>query len=69
MSEGFSEESIEIAINRNEVKKLLKKYKKVKKYMRSPLYDIKTMDGTEKLVSELLKDVEEDPPDGKTLPS
>ena len=69
MSEGFSEESIEVAINRNEVKKLLKKYKNIKKYMRSPLYDIKTMDGTEKLVSELLKDVEEDPPDGKTLPS
>jgi len=59
MSEGFSEENIEVAINKNEVKKLLKKYKKVKKYMRSPLFAVKTMDGTETYVSELLKESEE----------
>jgi hypothetical protein len=59
MSEGFSEENIEVAINKNEVKKLLKKYKKVKKYMRSPLFTVKTMDGTETYVSELLKEAEE----------
>jgi len=58
MSEGFSEEKIEVAINKDEVKNLLKKYKKVKKYMRSPVFTVKTMDGTEKFVSELLKDVE-----------
>jgi hypothetical protein len=58
MSEGFSEENIEVAINKNEVKKLLKKYKKVKKYMRSPLFTVKTMDGTETYVSELLKEAE-----------
>lgn len=54
MSEGFSEEKIEIAINKDEVTKLLKRYKKIKKYMRSPLFTIKTMDGTEKIVSDLL---------------
>ena len=59
MREGFSEENIEVAINKNEVKKLLKKYKKVKKYMRSPLFAVKTMDGTETYVSELLKESEE----------
>ena len=58
MSEGFSEEKIEVAINTNEVNKLLKKYKKIKKYMRSPLFTIKNIDGTEKLVSDLLKEVE-----------
>jgi len=57
MSEGFSEEKIEVAINKDEVKNLLKKYKKVKKYMRSPVFTVKKMDGTEKFVSELLKDV------------
>jgi hypothetical protein len=67
MSEGFSEEKIDIAINKNEVKKLLKKYKKIKKYMRSPLYELKTMDGSEELVSNLLKEIEDDPPNGKTL--
>ena len=59
MSEGFSEEKIEVAINKDEVKKLLKKYKKVKKYMKSPLFAVKTMDGTETYVSELLKEAEE----------
>ena len=58
MSEGFSEEKIDIAINKDEVKNLLKKYKKIKKYMRSPLFTVKEMDGTEKLVSDLLKEVE-----------
>jgi hypothetical protein len=56
MSEGFSEEKIDVAINKDEVKNLLKKYKKIKKYMKSPLFTVKTMDGTEKIVSELLKD-------------
>ena len=58
MSEGFSEEKIDVAINKDEVKNLLKEYKKIKKYMRSPLFTVKEMDGTEKLVSDLLKEVE-----------
>jgi hypothetical protein len=58
MSEGFSEEKIEVAINKDEVKNLLKKYKKIKKYMRSPLFAVKTIDGTESIVSDLLKDTD-----------
>jgi hypoxanthine-guanine phosphoribosyltransferase len=58
MSEGFSEEKIDVAINKDEVKKLLKNYKKIKKYMRSPLFAVKTMDGTETFVSDLLKEVD-----------
>jgi phosphoenolpyruvate-protein kinase (PTS system EI component) len=61
MSEGFSEEKIEVAIYKDEVKKLLKKYKKVKKYMKSPLFTVKTMDGTEKYVSKLIQEAEENP--------
>jgi hypothetical protein len=60
MSEGFSEENIEVSINKNEVKNLLKKYKKIKKYMKSSLYTIKEMDGTENIVSNLLKEVDTD---------
>jgi hypothetical protein len=60
MSEGFSEENIEVSINKNEVKNLLKKYKKIKKYMKSPLYTIKEMDGTENIVSNLLKEIDTD---------
>jgi len=59
MSEGFSEEKIDVAINKDEVKKLLKKYKNIKKYMKSPLFAVKMIDGTENIVTELLKEVEE----------
>lgn len=43
-------------INDNELNKLLKRYKKIKKYMRSSLYEMKTLDGTEQIVSKLLED-------------
>ena len=61
MSEGFSEEKIEVAVNKNEISKILKKYKKIKKYMKSPLFAVKTMDGTEKYVSKLIQEAEENP--------
>jgi uncharacterized protein involved in tolerance to divalent cations len=61
MSEGFSEENIEVAIYKDEVKKLLKKYKKIKKYQRSSIFEVKTMDGTEDYVSKLIKEAKENP--------
>jgi len=64
MSEGFSEENIEVEINRNEIQKLLKKYKKIKKYQKSSLFAIKTMDGTEEIMSSLIKEAKEN---GETL--
>jgi hypothetical protein len=68
MSEGFAEEKIDVAINKDEVQKLLKKYKGIKKYMKSPLFAVKNMDGTEKIVSDLLKELEDKPnEDGQTL--
>jgi hypothetical protein len=68
MSAGFGAEKIKsgeatVVINDDEVSKLLKKYKKIKKYMKSPLYTVKTIDGTEELVSSLLKEAEENPID------
>ena len=68
MSAGFGAEKIKsgeakVIINDNEVNKLLKKYKKIKKYMKSPLYAVKTIDGTEEIVSSLLKEAEENPID------
>ncbi len=61
MSEGFSEESIEVKIYKDSVKKLLKQYKKIKKYQRSTIFEVKTMDGTETYISDLLKEVQENP--------
>lgn len=43
-----------VVIHTNEVEKLLRSYKKVKRYMRSSIYDVKKMDGTETMVSDLL---------------
>ena len=45
-----------IDVNADEVKNLKKRYKKLKKYMRSSLYEIKVMDGNEKIISNLLKE-------------
>ena len=48
-----------VEMNADEYKKLIKKYKKTKKYMKSNLFQIKMMDGTEQYVTELLKEAEQ----------
>ena len=48
-----------VNINVEEYKKVMKKYKKIKKYMKSSIFAVKTMDDTEKLVYNLLKESEE----------
>lgn len=57
---GFKNAKPHITIYKDEVDKLLKKYKKIKKYMKSPIFAVKNMDGTEEVVSELLKELETD---------
>ena len=52
-----------ITIDLDNISDVVKKYKKVKKYMKSNIFEIKTMEGTETLVSGLLKDLEENPLD------
>ena len=59
MSEGFSKEKIEVSINKDEINNIIKKYKKIKKYQRSPLFEVKTMDGTETYVSKLIQEGQE----------
>jgi hypothetical protein len=63
MSEGFDKVEFDLPIKNDEVQKLLKKYKKIKKYMKSPLFTVKTMDGTEEIVKSLLEEAEENPID------
>lgn len=58
MSQGFD---VEIEMPKSDIVRLLKQYKKVKKYQKSSLYAIKTMDGTEEIVSSLVKEAEENP--------
>lgn len=61
MTNGFDNKESKLVVYKDEVNELLKKYKKIKKYMKSSLYQVKTMDGTETLVSDLIKEYEEDP--------
>jgi hypothetical protein len=65
MSKGFGNRgekkykesgSSPIKINHNEVDNLLRRYKKIKKYMNSSLYEVKNIDGTESIVNNLLND-------------
>jgi hypothetical protein len=52
-----------ITINFDYVDVILKQYKKIKKYKKSSLYTIKTMDGTETILSSLIKEAEDNPLD------
>jgi hypothetical protein len=40
------------------LKKVLKDYKKIKKYMRSSIYAVKKLDGTEKTVTKLVQELD-----------
>jgi hypothetical protein len=62
MNKGFNTDlEVEFELPKNDLNKLLKQYKKVKKYQKSSLYAIKTLDGTEEIVSSLIKEAEENP--------
>lgn len=62
---GFGKEESKVKANlviyKEELDKVIKDYKKIKKYMKSSLYAVKNMDGTEKLVSNLIKESEDNP--------
>ena len=59
MSDGFVD-NVEFEIPKSDVKKLLKKYKKLKKYQKSTLFELKSMDGTEEIISQMIKEAEEE---------
>jgi hypothetical protein len=62
MNNGFGKkQDTNVVVYKEELTKLIKQYKKIKKYMKSSLYQVKTIDGTEKVVSELLKEAEDNP--------
>lgn len=45
-----------VTLDLDAINQLTKEYKKIKKYMKSPLYEIKKMDGTETRVKKLLEE-------------
>lgn len=56
MSKGFD---VDFDMSTDEIEGLLKEYKKIKKYQKSNLFAIKTMDGTEKIVSKMIEEAKE----------
>jgi|TARA_R100000030_G_scaffold61645_1_gene46623 hypothetical protein len=60
MSNGFDISFEGIDMSPDDVQDLLKKYKKIKKYQKSNLFAIKTMDGTEEIVSKMIEEAREE---------
>ena len=60
MSSGFDINFEGIDMKPDDVQDLLKKYKKIKKYQKSNLFAIKTMDGTEEIVSKMIEEAREE---------
>lgn len=59
MNKGFDISLEGIDMDPDQVQELLKKYKKVKRYQKSNLFTVKTMDGTEEYVSQLIEEAKD----------
>lgn len=56
---GFGDYKVEfegLDMNSDQVQALVKKYKKLKKYQKSSLFAVKTMDGTEDIISKMVEE-------------
>ena len=56
MGKGFDINFEGLDMSQEGVQELVKKYKKIKKYQKSSLFAVKTMDGTENLVSKMIEE-------------
>ena len=59
---GFGDYNVEfegLDMNSDQVQALVKKYKKLKKYQRSSLFAVKTMDGTENVISKMVEEAKD----------
>ena len=56
MGKGFDINFEGLDMSQESVQELVKKYKKIKKYQKSSLFAVKTMDGTENLVSKMIEE-------------
>jgi len=56
MSKGFDGFDVEVEMPKEDIKRLLKQYKKLKKYQKSSLFAVKTIDGTENIISKMVEE-------------
>ena len=61
MKKGFSDSNFDVQFElpREQVNKLLKQYKKIKKYQKSNLFTVKSIDGTENVISKMIEEAKE----------
>jgi len=66
-SEGFHRkqgnefvQKVDIELPTEDIDNLIRKYKKIKKYQKSNLFTIKTLDGTETIVSKMIEEAKEE---------
>jgi len=59
MGKGFDINFEGLDMSQESVQELVKKYKKIKKYQKSSLFAVKTMDGTEEIVSRMVEEARE----------
>ena len=59
---GFGDYNVEfegLNMDQDQVQALVKKYKKLKKYQKSSLFAVKTIDGTENLISKMIEEAKD----------
>ncbi len=57
-TESRSDSELKVNLDPDTLRKVMKDYKKIKKYMRSSIFAVKQMDGNEKIVTKLMKEIE-----------
>ena len=59
MSKGFDIDSVDIEMSREDMKRLVQKYKKLKKYQNSNFHAIRKLNGDETIIDKLTKESED----------
>jgi hypothetical protein len=59
MSRGFDVESVEFELPKEDMKRLMKKYKQLKKYQKSNLHTLQKLDGKKTVIDELIEESED----------
>ncbi len=60
MNNGFENKKVKVKVSEEALNNIIKQYKKAKKYMRTNIFTIKMIDGTETYISSLIKESEAD---------
>ena len=60
MTKGFNVDSVEVEMSKGDMKRLIKKYKKLKKFQKSNLHMIETLGGTDTIIEKLIQESDGD---------